>query len=234
MPKTARPKTVSVEELADRVRRAAEGTLAVRDIRFERGSERPLGDKGRRTRNAILRAAADCFIQLGWRGTSIAVVAERAGVGVGTVYQYFRAKEDVIAALVAEWTLQALADIQAWDAREGVDGLRRLIRAFVTMYATTAPFQRLWEEVSVADADLGLLRAELTEVFVHLFAEAFITGAMVGLLDPGSDPVETSRAITGMIERYCLQVFVRRPESTSAAKAADLLSELSLAALRAG
>jgi AcrR family transcriptional regulator len=233
MVRPARLKVASVEELVARVQAAAEDTLADRDIRFERGSERPLGDKGRRTRAAILRAATEAFTQLGWRGTSIAVIADRAGVGVGTMYQYFRAKEDVIATLVAEWTLQALSDIRAWDPREGVEDLARLIRTFVNTYAATAPFQRLWEEVSLTDPDLDRLRSALTEVFVHLFAEAFSTGASVGLLDPGREPVETARALIGMIERYCLEVFVRRPDATTPDRAADLLSDLTLAALRA-
>jgi hypothetical protein len=53
------------------------------------------------------------------------------------------------------------------------------------------------------------------------------------LLDPGREPVETARALIGMIERYCLEVFVRRPDATTPDRAADLLSDLTLAALRA-
>lgn len=226
------PRTRSVDELAKAIRRAAEQALTPDDVRFERGSERPLGRKGRHTRNTILKAAADVFQEAGWNRASIAAIAERAGVGVGTVYQYFRSKEEMVAAIVGEWTVLSLNEVKAWKPDEGVDGLRRLIHRFVTMYATTAAFQRLWEEVSLVDPALGRLRDDVTELFVNLFAESFMAASKVGLLDAGPDPVETSRAVNAMIERYCLQVFVRHSRPVTPNHAAELLTDLVLRALR--
>jgi AcrR family transcriptional regulator len=222
-----------LDALAEQMRRNATTVLAGQGMRFERGDERPLGMRGRRTRVVILKAAGDVITEAGWRGASMAAISERAGVAVGTVYQYFRSKEEVLSAIVAEWTLRSLGQVQAWDPRDGIDGLAALIERYVKMYARTARFQRVWEEVSLVEPALAELRADLTEVFVQLFAEAFTTAGMLGILDPGPDPVETSRAITSMIDRYCLQVFVRRGRPASRARAAELLTELTLGALRA-
>jgi AcrR family transcriptional regulator len=224
------PRRRSVDELAKAIRQAAEEALTPDDVRFERGSERPLGRKGRRTRTTILKAAADVFQEAGWSRASIAAIAER--VGVGTVYQYFRSKEEMVAAIVGEWAVLSLTEVKAWNPEEGIDGLRRLIQRFVTMYATTAAFQRLWEEVSLVEPALGRLRDDVTERFVNLFAESFMAAAKVRLLDAGPDPVETSRAVNAMIERYCLQVFVRQSRPVSPSEAADLLTDLVLGALR--
>jgi AcrR family transcriptional regulator len=221
-----------VDELAKAIRRAAEEALTPDDVRFERGSERPLGRKGRHTRNTILKAAAEVFQEVGWSRASIAAIADRAAVGVGTVYQYFRSKEEMVASIVGEWTVRSLTEVKAWNPEEGVDGLRLLIHRFVTMYATTAGFQRLWEEVSLVDPALGRLRDDVTELFVNLFAESFMAASRAGLLDAGLDPVETSRAVNAMIERYCLQVFVRHSRQVTAAEAADLLTYLVLGALK--
>ncbi|HVA75298.1 MAG TPA: TetR/AcrR family transcriptional regulator [Acidimicrobiales bacterium] len=208
-------------------------TVLGADARFENGDERPLGTRGRRTRAAILKAASEVFIQTGWSGASMAAISEQAGVAVGTVYQYFRSKEEIISAIVAEWALKALADIKTWDPAVGLEGLESLIGRYVDMYARTAKFQRLWEEVSLVEPALAELRAELTDLFVHLLAEAFVTASTAGLLDPGPDPVETSRAINAMIDRYCLQVFVRRSRPAVRAEAAKLLTGLALRALNA-
>ena len=89
------------------------------------------------------------------------------------------------------------------------------------------------EEVSVVEPALAELRAELTEVFVQMFADAYVTASRTGLLDPGPDPVETSRAINALIDRYCLQVFVRRSRPAVRAEAAKLLTGLALRALNA-
>ena len=216
------------------MREAAESVVAHRDVRFDHGEARPLGAKGRRTRARILAGATEAFLDQGWGATTMATVAERSGVGIGTIYQYFRRKEDVLAALVGEWTLGALAQLQEWDPADGRDGLRRIIGRFVSGYVATAPLQRLWEEVSLTDEVLGHLRDDLTEVYVQLFATAFQRGADDGLLAPGPDPVETARALCAMVDRYCHQVFGRgladdtRP---SVPEAVDLLTGLWAAAL---
>ena len=212
------------------VRQAAEAVLAS-GVRFDNGRERPLGAKGRRTRAAILRGAGDAIIELGWPATTITAVADRAGVGTGTIYQYFRGKEDVLAALVGEWTLSALGELRAWDPAEGQEGLRRLIERFVAGYASTARFQRVWEEVSLVDPRLAELRARLTDAYVRLFADAFVAGEAEGLLDPGPDPVETARALCAMVDRYCHQVFVQQVRRTSPAAVAALVTRLWAGAL---
>ena len=221
-----------LDTLTQEVRRNATTVLGT-DARFENGDARPLGTRGRRTRATILKSASQVFIETGWNGASIAAISDQAGVAVGTVYQYFRSKEEIISAIVAEWALKALADVRTWDPADGLEGLAGLIGRYVDMYARTAKFQRLWEEVSVVEPALAELRAELTELFVHMFADAFVTASKLGLIDAGPDPVETSRAINAMIDRYCLQVFVRRSSPAVRAQAAELLTGLALRALTA-
>lgn len=208
--------------------------LAGGDIRFEGDEEKPLGDKGRRTRDTILRAAAEVFMDLGWGAATIGAIAERAGVGTGTLYQYFRAKEDVLAALVGKWVLAALEQLRAWDPHEGKAGLRRILGGFVSGYAATHKFQAVWEELTNVEPTLTALRMQLTDAYVAIFAEAFASGAAAGLCDPGDDPVEAARALCAMTDRYCHQVFVQRHDHTTPEHAADLLTDLWAAAIRLG
>lgn len=46
--------------------------------------------------DAILEAALDAFVARGFHGTTVPVIAERAGVGAGTIYRYFASKEAVV------------------------------------------------------------------------------------------------------------------------------------------
>jgi AcrR family transcriptional regulator len=46
-------------------------------------------------RQAILDEAIRIFAELGFRRADVQVIADRAGVGKGTVYRYFRSKEDL-------------------------------------------------------------------------------------------------------------------------------------------
>lgn len=63
----------------------------------EPGKQR--GDK----REAILDAALELFAERGFHGTVVPDVAERAGVGAGTLYRYFESKEALVNALFQQW-----------------------------------------------------------------------------------------------------------------------------------
>jgi AcrR family transcriptional regulator len=53
--------------------------------------------------DAILDAALDLFVADGFHGTAVPRVAERAGVGAGTIYRYFESKEALVNALYQRW-----------------------------------------------------------------------------------------------------------------------------------
>ncbi|HQM90514.1 MAG TPA: helix-turn-helix domain-containing protein, partial [Syntrophales bacterium] len=48
-------------------------------------------------RDEILRAALELIAEHGFHGAPMAMVAERAGVGAGTIYRYFEGKDALIA-----------------------------------------------------------------------------------------------------------------------------------------
>lgn len=52
--------------------------------------------KKRKTKKAILAAAVELFGKNGFEKTSISQLAKTAGVGKGTVYSYFRTKQDIL------------------------------------------------------------------------------------------------------------------------------------------
>ncbi len=54
-------------------------------------------------REAILAAALELFAERGFHGTAVPLVAERAGVGAGTVYRYFESKEALVNELYRRW-----------------------------------------------------------------------------------------------------------------------------------
>lgn len=54
-------------------------------------------------RQAILDAALELFAERGFHGTAVPLVAEKAGVGAGTVYRYFESKEALVNALYRAW-----------------------------------------------------------------------------------------------------------------------------------
>ena len=81
-------------------------------------AERPAGSRNpTRTRDAILDAARELVLDAGQERLSIRRVAERAGVTHGTIYLYFRDKDDL------------LYQVAETSAQEMVARLRRLPRS---------------------------------------------------------------------------------------------------------
>ena len=60
-------------------------------------------------RDAILRAAIDVFADRGFFNAQVADVARAAGVAAGTVYLYFRSKDDLLVSIFERTMREALA-----------------------------------------------------------------------------------------------------------------------------
>jgi len=63
---------------------------------------RPKGDKRQRTRAALLDAAAAVIREKGYEGTTLAEVAERAGMTRGAIYGNFKNRDELFLAIVAQ------------------------------------------------------------------------------------------------------------------------------------
>src|SRR5215475_1524873 len=82
-------------------------------------------------REAILRAATDVFAERGFFNAQVADVARVAGVAAGTVYLYFRSKDDLLVSIFERTMREAIADGRqtiggAGDPRERLRRFARL------------------------------------------------------------------------------------------------------------
>jgi len=83
------------------------------------------------TVEAILEAAARVLAERGYAATNTNLVAERAGVSVGSLYQYFPNKDSLITALHERHAAQMYAAIAAVLAAERPQGLQGHVQAMV-------------------------------------------------------------------------------------------------------
>jgi len=73
--------------------------------------KKPTQVRARATYDAILEAAAQLLDRQGYAGVSTNSIAERAGVSIGSVYEYFASKEAIFAALKARLDRETLASV---------------------------------------------------------------------------------------------------------------------------
>lgn len=104
-------------------------------------------------RDAILDVARDCFLSLGYAATSMSAIAARLGGSKGTLYNYFKNKEDLFAAMMERQcgALQAQLFEAPSAGREPRDYLGHYGRSFLTILM--GPQQMAIYRVVIAEAE---------------------------------------------------------------------------------
>lgn len=90
-------------------------------------------DAGGARREELLRAAAECFDDLGYAATTVELIAARAQTSRPTFYAYFRSKDEILLALVD----RVAAELEATQSLAGIDTTdpREVIAATMRAYA---------------------------------------------------------------------------------------------------
>ncbi|MFC6887214.1 TetR/AcrR family transcriptional regulator [Actinomadura yumaensis] len=132
----------------------------------------PQQDRSRATRRRLLEAAVDCLASVGWAGTTVTVVAERAGVSRGAAQHHFRTREELVTAAV-----EYGSDVRMARMREHLDELagRRpstldVVLLLGEMY--TSPLFRAALQLWVAAASDEQLRAQVAPLEARVGREA--------------------------------------------------------------
>lgn len=81
--------------------------------------KRPLQARAQATVEAILEATSQVLVKEGWDKLTTTRVAERAGVSVGTLYQYFPSRESLVAAIMDRYADAVASAIEEASTREG-------------------------------------------------------------------------------------------------------------------
>ncbi|MBT2440896.1 TetR/AcrR family transcriptional regulator [Streptomyces sp. ISL-36] len=128
--------------------------------------KQPKQDRSRVTRQRLLEAAVSCLAERGWAGSTVSVVAERAGVSRGAAQHHFPTREDLFTAAVeyvAEERSHALRALPAENRRE-------VVAALVDLY--TGPLFRAALHLWVAASSEEQLRGRVTELEARVGRES--------------------------------------------------------------
>ncbi|MCM2425275.1 TetR/AcrR family transcriptional regulator [Streptomyces sp. RKAG337] len=133
----------------------------------------PKQDRSRATRRKLLEAAVSCLAERGWSGSTVAAVAERAGVTRGAAQHHFPTREDLFTAAiehVAEEWLDAVRERARALPRDGASRTRAVVDMLVGVY--TGPLFRAALHLWVAAADEEQLRPRVNALEARIGREA--------------------------------------------------------------
>jgi AcrR family transcriptional regulator len=154
-------------------------------------------------RDQIVAAAAECFARSGYHVTTMADVAEAAGVSKGTPYLYFPGKEALFIALYEEWDcgLAARVDAAVGGLPEPARGSPRAVLAAVASaiaaHVTGNPqtCQVPMEATTLAAYEPAIAaKVRAASAVTHdQLTGLFQAGIAAGQWPPGTDPALQAR-----------------------------------------
>ncbi|WP_328748260.1 TetR/AcrR family transcriptional regulator [Streptomyces sp. NBC_00285] len=128
----------------------------------DRAERRPKQDRSRATRQRLLEAAVAALAEHGWAGSTVTVVAERAGVSRGAAQHHFPTREDLFTAAVEYVAEERSTALRALFPQGTADDRRVVISALVDLY--TGPLFRAALHLWVAASNEEQLRPRVTEL----------------------------------------------------------------------
>jgi AcrR family transcriptional regulator len=157
---------------------------------------------GARTAARLRAAAKEAFDELGWRGTRVEDVVQRAGVSHGTFYTYYDNKAALLADLVQESQAEISALASAPWASEDVRGaLEAVIGGFLDRYARDAVIMRTWLEAAREDPTFSDLYLASRALFVDRVGENLAAvAAAAGRTSPPAQTVAST--LVAMVEHF--------------------------------
>jgi AcrR family transcriptional regulator len=137
----------------------------------------PRQDRSQATVAAILEAAIELFSSRGFADTSTNAVARRAGISIGSLYQYFPNKDALIVALFdrhLEGVERLVGESLGWLRDPAVtlrDGIRRLLESLAALHDADPRLAHAADPHGAgATAGEALLRRRETQFRQHLVA----------------------------------------------------------------
>jgi AcrR family transcriptional regulator len=121
------------------------------------------------TRGALLDAAIDCILDLGWSRTTTTEIALRAGVSRGAQLHHFPSKAELVTEAVEHLFARRIAEARVAFARLPADGDRAAAMVDVLWEMFTGPTFYVALELTVAARTDSTLCARVTEVHRRFF-----------------------------------------------------------------
>jgi AcrR family transcriptional regulator len=156
---------------------------------------RPLRADAQRNRDKLLTTAIDAFAQYG-DDVALETIADRAGVGIGTLYRHFPSRDALVcAAYRNEVTALCAAASDLLTAMPADEALRAWTRRFADYVVTKRAMGAALRSAAGSDSPLYAETRERILTALRLLLDA---GAAAGTLRADVDPTDVMRVINGI------------------------------------
>jgi TetR/AcrR family fatty acid metabolism transcriptional regulator len=193
--------------------------------------EAPPGPK----RDAILRAAIDVFAERGFFNAQVADVARAAGVAAGTVYLYFKSKDDLLVSIFERSMREGLTNGRAAVADESDprERLLRLARAHLARLGRDRNLAIVFQvELRQSTKFMERFSATLLRDYLGLIREAVADGQREGLFRSDVKATAMAKMLFGALDEMATNWILSRRRYSLEAEA-DTVVDVFISGARA-
>lgn len=194
----------------------------------------PRGADGNK-RARILEAAEKVFAERGFFHARVSEIAREAGVADGTIYLYFKNKDDLLISVFEsrmEHLNRELAQVIATAGPRFSDRLGAFMAAYASMVIENPSVASvLTVELRQSSKFMREHPATGFSDFLKIIAGLIADGQKAGEFDPEMPAPVVARAIFGMLDELALAWLLGRGEKFDMVRAASALSSLILRGL---
>lgn len=193
----------------------------------------PVQERSRETVAAVLDAAAQVFERHGYAAGTTNRIAERAGVSIGSLYQYFPNKETILIALVERHMdegyerLLPLAAELSDEPPPLREGLERLVATMVALHADAPGLHRVLFEECPRSAPLQERFDAAQKMAVEVIAAWLSSRPEASVPDPALAAEMVASVVEGIAHGVVIHPQgTRKPDAYAAETVAMLFSYL--------
>src|SRR5438093_3695072 len=179
-------------------------------------------------RDAILRAAIDVFANRGFFNAQVADVARAAGVAAGTVYLYFRSKDDLLISIFERSMRDALDEVRSAKVSDPRERLRRFARLHLGRLGRDRNLAVVFQvELRQSTKFMERFSSTLLRDYLGLIREAIEDGQRDGVFRSDIKPTVAAKILFGALDQMATDWILSRRRYSLEAEA-DVVVDLFL------
>ncbi len=166
-------------------------------------------------KETIIRESTRLFLENGFRGTSVKRITEAAGIGRGTLYWYFKSKEEILESIFRKFEHGFVDGFM--EAVQNCNG--DFIAKYKTFHRFTALFVRdnrdlslafhtVMSEIAGTNTQAEKVTKEIWERYRHFLEEMLERGKREGTVEASADSAVYAHVIMASLTGILVQWFV--------------------------
>jgi TetR/AcrR family fatty acid metabolism transcriptional regulator len=182
----------------------------------------PVADK----RDAILRAATETFARYGYFQAQVADVARAAGVAAGTVYLYFRSKDDLLISIFDRTMREAIAEGRAALAgvRDPRERLTRVARMHLARLGRDRDLAVVFQvELRQSTKFMERFSSTYFRDYIGMIRQTIVDGQKEGWFRPDVNPTTAAKALFGALDEMATNWILSKRRYSLAAEADPII-----------